>query len=54
MGLLKKKAEVYLKQTKKQEVIDTYKKLQAAYTNKKMVEEAKKVGLVLVRLQGMK
>ncbi len=51
---LKKKAEVYLKQTKKQEVIDTYKKLQAAYTNKKMVEEAKKVGLVLVRLQGMK
>lgn len=52
--VLKKKAEVYLKQNKKQEVIDTYKKLQAAYTAKKMVEEAKKVALVLVRLSGMK
>ncbi len=51
---LKKKAEVYLKQNKKQEIIDTYKKLQTVYTNKKMLEEAKKVGLVLTRLAGMK
>ena len=51
---LKKKAEVYLKQNKKQEVIDIYKKLQVIYTNKKMVEEAKKMGLVLARLAGMK
>ena len=51
---LKKKAEVYLKQNKKQEVIDVYKKLQVIYTNKKMAEDAKKVGLVLTRLAGMK
>ncbi len=51
---LKKKAEVYLKQNKKQEVIDIYKKLQVIYTNKKMIEEAKKMGLVLTRLAGMK
>ena len=52
--ILKKKAEVYLKLGKKQEVIDTYKKLQNAYTQKKMVEEAKKVGLVLQRLASLK
>jgi tetratricopeptide (TPR) repeat protein len=51
---LKKKAEVCLKQNKKQDVIDIYKKLQVIYTNKKMVEEAKKMGLVLTRLAGMK
>jgi hypothetical protein len=43
-----------LKQNKKQEVIDIYKKLQVIYTNKKMIEEAKKMGLVLTRLAGMK
>lgn len=52
--VLKKKAEIYLKLGKKQEVIDTYKKLQAVYTQKKMVEEAKKVGLILTRLAGLK
>lgn len=54
LEVLKKKGEMYLKLNKKQELIDTYKKLQTAYTNKKMVEEAKKVGLVLTRLAGMK
>ena len=52
--VLKKKAEIYLKQNKKQEVIDTYKKLQNIYTQKKMMEEAKKIGLVLTRLAGLK
>ncbi|HVZ81744.1 MAG TPA: tetratricopeptide repeat protein [bacterium] len=52
--VLKKKGEIYLKLNKKQELIDTYKKLQTVYTNKKMIEEAKKVGLVLTRLAGMK
>ena len=52
--VLKKKAEIYLKQNKKQEVIDTYKKLQVIYTQKKMLEEAKKIGLVLTRLAGLK
>jgi len=52
--VLKKKAEFYLKQGKKQEVIDTYKKLQAVYTQKKMVEEAKRVGLILTKLAGLK
>ena len=52
--ILKKKAEIYLKLGKKQEVIDTYKKLQIIYTQKKMVDEAKKVGLILTRLAGLK
>jgi tetratricopeptide (TPR) repeat protein len=52
--VLKKKAEIYLKLGKKQEVIDIYKKLQAVFTQKKMVEEAKKVGLILSRLSGLK
>ncbi|HJT24987.1 MAG TPA: tetratricopeptide repeat protein [bacterium] len=54
VDVLKKKAEIYLKLGKKQEVIDTYKKLQAAYTQKKMVEEAKRVGLILTKLAGLK
>jgi len=54
LDALKKKAEVCLKQNKKMEVIEIYKKLQVIYTNKKMVEEAKKVALVLTRLAGMK
>jgi tetratricopeptide (TPR) repeat protein len=52
--VLKKKAEIYLKLGKKQEVIDIYKKLQVVFTQKKMVEEAKKVALVLTRLSGLK
>jgi tetratricopeptide (TPR) repeat protein len=52
--VLKKKAEIYLKLGKKQEVIDLYKKLQAVFTQKKMVEEAKKAGLVLTRLSALK
>jgi predicted Zn-dependent protease len=52
--VLKKKGEIYLKLNKKQELIDTYKKLQTVFTNKKMVEEAKKVATVLTRLAGMK
>ena len=52
--VLKKKAEIYLKLGKKQEVIDTYKKLQAVYTQKKMVDEAKRVGLILTKLAGLK
>ncbi len=52
--VLKKKAEIYLKLGKKQEVIDLYKKLQAVFTQKKMIEEAKKVGLVLTRLSTLK
>ncbi len=51
---LKKKAEFYLKMGKKQEVIDTYKKLQAVFTQKKMAEEAKRVGLILTKLAGLK
>jgi predicted Zn-dependent protease len=54
VDVLKKKAEIYLKLGKKQEVIDTYKKLQAIFTQKKMVEEAKKVGVILTRLAGLK
>jgi tetratricopeptide (TPR) repeat protein len=54
VDILKKKAEIYLKMGKKQEVIDTYKKLQALFTQKKMAEEAKKVGLILTRLAGLK
>ncbi len=52
--VLKKKAEIYLKLGKKQELIDTYKKLQAVFTQKKMAEEAKKVGLILTKLAGLK
>ncbi len=51
---LKKKAEICLKLGKKQEVIDIYKKLQSVFTQKKMAEEAKKVGLILTRLAGLK
>jgi len=51
---LKKKAELYLKLGKKTELIEAYKKLQAAYTQKKMVEEAKRVGLILTKLSGLK
>lgn len=54
MDVLKKKAEIYLKLGKKQEVIDIYKKLQTIFTQKKMTEEAKKVGLILTRLSGLK
>lgn len=54
IDVLKKKAETYLKLGKKQEVIDTYKKLQAVFTQKKMADEAKKVGLILTRLAGLK
>ncbi len=52
--VLKKKAEFYLKLGKKQEVIDTYKKLQAVFTQKKMTEEAKRVGMILTKLAGLK
>ncbi len=52
--VLKKKAEICLKMGKKQEVIDIYKKLQVVFTQKKMPEEAKKVGLILTRLSGLK
>ena len=51
---LKKKAEIYLKLGKKAELIEAYKKLQAAYTQKKMLEDAKKVGLILTKLSGLK
>jgi tetratricopeptide (TPR) repeat protein len=54
IDILKKKAEIYLKLGKKQEVIDTYKLLLNIFTQKKMVEEAKKVSLVLTRLAGLK
>jgi tetratricopeptide (TPR) repeat protein len=54
LDALKKKAELYLKQGKKTELIEAYKKLQAAYTQKKMVEEAKRVGLILTKLAGLK
>jgi tetratricopeptide (TPR) repeat protein len=47
---LKKKAEIYIKLNRKQELIDTYKKLQAVFTAKKMPEEAKKAALVLAKL----
>ena len=52
--ILKKKAEIYLKLGKKQEVIDTYKKLKVIYTAKKLPEEVKKVDLILTRLSGLK
>ena len=52
--VLKKKAEVYLRQGKKQEVIDTYKKILNIYNVKKLPEEAKKISLVITRLTGMK
>ncbi len=54
IDVLKKKAEIYLKLGKKQEVIDAYKKLQAVFTQKKMAEEAKRVGLILTKLAGLK
>ena len=54
LDALKKKAELYLKLGKKTELIEAYKKLQAAYTQKKMVEEAKRVGLILTKLAGLK
>jgi tetratricopeptide (TPR) repeat protein len=51
---LKKKAELYLKLGKKQELIDTYRKLEKTYTQKKMPEDAKKVSLVIARLTALK
>jgi tetratricopeptide (TPR) repeat protein len=51
---LKKKAEAQLKLGRKAETIEAYRKLQAALTAKKMAEEAKKVGLILTRLAGLK
>jgi tetratricopeptide (TPR) repeat protein len=52
--LLKKKAEIYLKLGKKQEVIESYKKIQVIFTQKKMLDEAKKAGLILAKLAGLK
>ena len=52
--VLKKKAEIYLRLGKKQEVIDTYKKILNIYNAKKLIEEAKKITLVLNRLTGLK
>jgi tetratricopeptide (TPR) repeat protein len=54
LDVLKKKAEMYLKMGKKQEVIDAYKRIQAVYLQKNMADEAKKVGVILTRLAGLK
>jgi len=54
VDVLKKKAEIYLKLGKKQEVIETYKKLFNAYTLKKMSEDARKVSLILAKLSALK
>jgi predicted Zn-dependent protease len=51
---LKKKAEIYIKLGKKAEVIETYKKLQGAFTQKKLPEEARKVAMIINRLSGFK
>lgn len=50
LEVLKKKAEIHIKLNHKPELIETYKKLQAVYTAKKMPEEAKKAALVLAKL----
>ncbi len=51
---LKKKGEIYLKLGRKQDLIETYKKLQTVFTQKKMPEEAKKIALILSKLAGLK
>jgi tetratricopeptide (TPR) repeat protein len=51
---LRRKAEVFLKQGKKADVIATYKVLQKAYNDKKMTAEALKVGAILSKLSGLR
>jgi len=51
---LKKKAELFLKQGKKQEVVATYKILQKVFNDKKMTADALKVGAILAKLSGLR
>jgi tetratricopeptide (TPR) repeat protein len=54
LDILKKKAELYLKLGKKHETIEAYKKLQFFLQQKKMAEEARKIGLIVTKLTSLK
>jgi protein O-GlcNAc transferase len=54
LEILKKKAELYLKLGKKHETIEAYKKLQFFLQQKKMAEEARRIGLILTKLTSLK
>ncbi len=54
LDALKKKGEIFLKMGKKQDLVDTYKKLQTVLTQKKMPEEARKIVMILNKLAGLK
>jgi tetratricopeptide (TPR) repeat protein len=54
LDILKKKAELYLRLGKKQETIDAYKRLQFFLQQKKMAEEARKIGQILIKLANIK
>jgi len=54
LDILKKKAELYLKLGKKHETIEAYKKLQFFLQQKKLGEEARKIGLIVTKLTSLK
>ncbi|HVM33652.1 MAG TPA: tetratricopeptide repeat protein, partial [bacterium] len=54
LDILKKKAELYLKLGKKAETINAYKAFQNALTQKKMSEEARRIGIIINKLSGLK
>ncbi|HET9870836.1 MAG TPA: tetratricopeptide repeat protein [bacterium] len=54
LDILKKRAELNLKLGRKQEAIAAYKAFQDALTRKKMVEEARRIGIILNKLAGLK
>jgi tetratricopeptide (TPR) repeat protein len=54
LEILKKKAELYLKMGKKAETINAYKQFQKALDQKKMTEEARKIGMIINKLSGLK
>lgn len=54
LEILKKKAELNLKLGKKQETIAAYKVFQNALTQKKMPDEARRIGMIINKLSGFK
>ncbi|MGH7739609.1 MAG: tetratricopeptide repeat protein, partial [bacterium] len=54
MEALKKRGELYLKLGKKLETIEAYKRFQAVLTQKKMTDEARKIGMIIQKLSGLK
>jgi tetratricopeptide (TPR) repeat protein len=54
LEILKKKAELFLKLGKKQETINAYKAFQTVLTQKKMSDEARRIGMIINKISGFK